>query len=104
MIGNFSAFVNISDTKKFFFFQIKCSDSKKNYYFNPSEIFRVNTVYIYNCDRILYKVEEDGRTAPGVCGNGSAPLGHSRNVVTHTYKVEAVNMYQNMSSNFNQKP
>ena len=25
---------------------------------------------------------EDGRTAPGVCGNGSVPLSHSGNVVT----------------------
>ena len=40
-------------------------------------------VYIYNCDWKLYKVEEDGRTAPGVCGNGSVPLAHSRNVVTN---------------------
>ena len=29
-----------------------------------------------------YKHKEDGRTAPGVCGNGSVPLGHSGNVVT----------------------
>ena len=26
--------------------------------------------------------DEDGRTAPGVCGNGSVPLSHSGNVVT----------------------
>ena len=36
-----------------------------------------------------YKHIEDGRTAPGVCGNGSVPLSHSGNVVTrigiHTY-------------------
>ena len=25
---------------------------------------------------------EDGRTAPGMCGNGSVPLSHSGNVVT----------------------
>ena len=25
---------------------------------------------------------EDGRTAPGVCGNGSIPLSHSVNVIT----------------------
>ena len=37
-----------------------------------------------------YKNNEDGRTAPGVCGNGSIPLSHSGNVVvrmgihTHT--------------------
>ena len=29
-----------------------------------------------------YKHNEDGRTAPGVCGNGSVPLNHSGNVVT----------------------
>ena len=34
-----------------------------------------------------YKHSEDGRTAPGVCGNGSVPLSHSGNVVTriHTH-------------------
>ena len=38
MIGNFSAFRKYSDTKEIIIvFQIKCSDSKKNYYFNPSE-------------------------------------------------------------------
>ena len=31
-----------------------------------------------------YKHNEDGRTAPGVCGNGSVPLSHSGNVVTRT--------------------
>ena len=30
------------------------------------------------------KHTEDGRTAPGVCGNGSVPLSHSGNVVTRT--------------------
>ena len=29
-----------------------------------------------------YKHNEDGRTAPGVCSNGSVPLSHSGNVVT----------------------
>ena len=29
-----------------------------------------------------YKHNEDGRTAPGVCGNGSVPLRHSGNVDT----------------------
>ena len=28
------------------------------------------------------KHNEDGRTAPGVCGSGSVPLSHSGNVVT----------------------
>ena len=29
-----------------------------------------------------YKHNDDGRTAPGVCGNGSVPLSHSGNIVT----------------------
>ena len=37
------------------------------------------------------KHNEDGGTAPGVCGNGSVPLSHSGNVVTrigiHTHIV-----------------
>ena len=37
-----------------------------------------------------YKHDKDGRTAPGVCGNGSVPLSHSGNVVTrigtHTHR------------------
>ena len=36
-----------------------------------------------------YRHNVDGRTAPGVCGNGSVPLSHSGNVFTrigiHTY-------------------
>ena len=31
-----------------------------------------------------YKHNEDGRTAPGVCENGSVSLSHSGNVVTRT--------------------
>ena len=40
-----------------------------------------------------YTHNKDGRTAPGVCGNGSVPLSHSGNVVTrigihtHTHHV-----------------
>ena len=30
-----------------------------------------------------YKHNEDRRTAPGMCGNGSLPLSHSGNVVTN---------------------
>ena len=43
-----------------------------------------------------YKQNEDGRTAPGVCGNGSVPLSHSGNVITrigihtHTHKQRFV--------------
>ena len=40
-----------------------------------------------------YKHNEDGRTALGVCGNGSVPLSHSGNVVTrigiHTHTMIA---------------
>ena len=38
-----------------------------------------------------FKHNEDGRTAPGVCRNGSVPLSHSGNVVTrigiHTHTI-----------------
>ena len=38
-----------------------------------------------------YQHNEDGRMAPGVCGNGSVPLSHSGNVVTrigiHTHRL-----------------
>ena len=43
-----------------------------------------------------YKHNEDRRTAPGVCGNGSVPLSHSGNVVTrigihtHTHNVRLI--------------
>ena len=46
------------------------------------------------CMQKHYKQNEDGRTAPGVCGNGSVPLSHSGNVVTriglHTKKLQKV--------------
>ena len=41
-----------------------------------------------------YIHDQDGRTAPGVCGNGSVPLSHSGNVVTrigiHTHTHERI--------------
>ena len=41
-----------------------------------------------------YTHNKDGRTAPGVCGNGSVPLSHSGNVVTrmgiHTHSSIAL--------------
>ena len=40
----------------------------------------VRLIKLQNCARH----NEDGRTAPGVCGNGSVPLSHSGNVVTRT--------------------
>ena len=48
-----------------------------------------------------YKHNEDGRTAPGVCGNGSVPLSHSGNVVTrigihtHTSDLYLIIMHNN---------
>ena len=39
---------------------------------------------LYICTQKHYKHNEDGRTAPGVCGNGSVPLSHSGNVVTRS--------------------
>ena len=45
---------------------------------------------LYMCTQTHYKHDENGRTAPGVCGNGSVPLIHSGNVVTriglHTHR------------------
>ena len=47
----------------------------------------------------LYKHNEDGRTAPGVCDKGSVPLSHSGNVVTrigiHTYKHHVIPVLSN---------
>ena len=51
------------------------------------------------CARKHYKHDEDGRTAPGVCGNGSVPLSHSGNVVTrieihtHTYLITRIEIH-----------
>ena len=46
-----------------------------------------------------YKHNEDGRTAPGVCGNGSVPLSHSGNVVTrigmHTHAFQLFKVTSN---------
>ena len=50
-----------------------------------------------------YIHNEDGRTAPGVCGNGSVPLSHSGNVVTrigihtHSYRLS----YEKLNYLFN---
>ena len=45
---------------------------------------------------------EDGRTAPGVCGNGSVPLSHSGNVVTrigiHTAVLHTTEYILNIST------
>ena len=43
-----------------------------------------------------YNHNEDGRTVPGVCGNGSVPLSHLENVVTrigtHTLTAPSLSM------------
>ena len=49
-----------------------------------------------------YKHNEGGRTAPGVCGNGSVPLSHSGNVVTRigipTHKPKKTSESQEVTS------
>ena len=42
-----------------------------------------------------YKHNEDGRTAPGVCGNGSVPLSHSGNVTL--FKVTVASYTQTVT-------
>ena len=52
---------------------------------------------LYICTQTHYKHDEDGRTAPDVCGHGSIPLSHSGNVVTriglHTYLNCQITVY-----------
>ena len=53
-----------------------------------------------------YKHKEDGRTALGVCGNGSVPLSHLGNVVTRTgihtrFSRDKVQLKCNVTWNFN---
>ena len=40
---------------------------------------------LYICTQTHYKHDEDGRTAPDVCGHGSIPLSHSGRIGLHTY-------------------
>ena len=57
-----------------------------------------------------YKHNEDGRTAPGVCGNGSVPLSHSGNVVTrigihthtHTHRGQSAPAISDFKHHFSQ--
>ena len=48
-----------------------------------------------------YKHNEDERTEPGVCGNGSVPLGHSGNVITrigiHTHLSQYFSRHQRLN-------
>ena len=42
-----------------------------------SGIRLIKPVKVYMCTQTHYKHDEDGHTAPGVCGRGSVPLSHS---------------------------
>ena len=63
-----------------------CSVTERRRWRPPSQIGK--TVHVHAKH---YKHDADGRTAPGVCGNGSVPLSHSGNVVTrigiHTHTL-----------------
>ena len=56
-----------------------CSVTERRLWRPPYPIGK--TVHVYAKH---YKHNEDGRTAPGVCGNGFVPLSHSGNVITRT--------------------
>ena len=63
-----------------------CSVIESRWWRPPYQIGK--TVYVHAKH---YKHNKDGRTVPGMCGNGSVPLSHSGNVVTrigiHTHIV-----------------
>ena len=42
-----------------------------------SGIRLIKPAKVYMCTQTHYKHDEDGHTAPGVCGRGSIPLNHS---------------------------
>ena len=54
-----------------------CSVTERRRWRPPYQTGKTVNVYAKH-----YKDNEDGRTAPGVCGNGSVPLSHSGNVVS----------------------
>ena len=57
-------------------------------------VLLIKPAKLYMCTETQYKHEEDGCTAPGVCGHDSVPLSHLGNVVTrnglHTHFWPAV--------------
>ena len=73
-----------------------CSVAERRRWRPPSQTGK--TVHVHAKH---YKYNEDGRTAPGVCGNGSVPLSHSGNVVTrigihiHTHTCQWIGLYLN---------
>ena len=56
------------------------------------------TVHVH-AKHYYYLHNEDERTAPGVCGNGSIPLSHSGNVVTRIGKQSLCFVYSLLSTN-----
>ena len=48
---------------------------------------------LYTCTQKHYIHNEDGRTAPGVCGSGSVQPNHSGNVVTRIIGIHTQNSY-----------
>ena len=54
-----------------------CSVTERRWWRQPYQTGKTVRVHAKH-----YIHNEDGRTAPGVCGNGSVPLSHSGNVVT----------------------
>ena len=67
-----------------------CSVTERRQWRPPYQIGK--TVHVHAKH---YTHNKDGRTAPGVCGNGSVPLSHSGNVVTrigiHTHTQSQTN-------------
>ena len=63
-----------------------CSVTERRRWRPPYQTGKTVHVHAKHCIH-----DEDGRTGPGVCGNGSVPLSHSGNVVTrigmHTFKT-----------------
>ena len=59
---------------------------------------------MYMCMQKHYKHNEDGRMAPGVCGNGAVPLSHSGNFVTrigiHTHIIFEVKCMSSVAVSF----
>ena len=58
---------------------------------------------LFKCTQKHYKHNEDGRTAPGVCGNGSVPLSHTslRELEhTHTHTHTHIHTHTHVSPTF----
>ena len=76
-----------------------CSVTKRRRWRPPYQTGK--TVHVH---AKYYIHDEDGRTAPGMCGNGSVPLSHSGNVVTrigiHTH-ISVYSLRQNCIENHN---